>query len=130
MDITNIDLTPAEWNLMECLWEKSPRTGKEAVDFMKASVGWSRSTTLTMLRRMSEKGLVDCHPEDGMQTFSPRIRREDVLMRETTGFLNRVYHGSVSMMLSAFTRKQALSPEEIEELYAILEKAREGSSRD
>ena len=130
MDTTNIDLTPAEWNLMECLWEKSPRTGKEAVDFMKASVGWSRSTTLTMLRRMNEKGLVDCHPEDGMQTFSPRIRREDVLMRETTGFLNRVYHGSVSMMLSAFTRKQALSPEEIEELYAILEKAREGSSRD
>ena len=130
MDTTNIDLTPAEWNLMECLWEKSPRTGKEAVDFMKASVGWSRSTTLTMLRRMNEKGLVDCHPEDGMQTFSPRIRREDALMRETTGFLNRVYHGSVSMMLSAFTRKQALSPEEIEELYAILEKAREGSSRD
>ena len=56
MDIANIDLTPAEWNLMECLWEKSPRTGKEAVDYMKDSVGWSRSTTLTMLRRMGQPG--------------------------------------------------------------------------
>ena len=125
MDTTNIDLTPAEWNLMECLWEKSPRTGKEAVDFMKASVGWSRSTTLTMLRRMNEKGLVDCHPEDGMQTFSPRIRREDALMRETTGFLNRVYHGSVSMMLSAMTKKQQLTKAEIDELYEILRQAEE-----
>ena len=130
MDITNIDLTPAEWNLMECLWEKSPRTGKEAVDFMKVSVGWSRSTTLTMLRRMNEKGLVDCHPEDGMQTFSPRIRREDVLMRETTGFLNRVYHGSVSLMMSAITQKQELSRREIDELYAILRQAEKGAKDD
>ena len=43
-------LTAAEWNLMECLWECAPRTGREAVDYLQKSVGWSRSTTLTMLR--------------------------------------------------------------------------------
>ena len=44
-------LTSAEWNLMECLWERTPRTGREAVEYLQKSVGWSRSTTLTMLRR-------------------------------------------------------------------------------
>ena len=53
-----ISLTPAEWQLMECLWEKSPRSGREAVDDLRERAGWSRSTTLTMLRRMSEKGLI------------------------------------------------------------------------
>ena len=51
-------LTPTEWSLMECLWENAPRTGREAVEYLAHSAGWSRSTTLTMLRRMTEKGLI------------------------------------------------------------------------
>ena len=97
---------------------------------MQLTVGWSRSTTLTMLRRMTEKEMIACKEENGLLVYSPLIDRESATRRETESFLGRVYQGSVSMMLSAFTRKQALSPEEIEELYAILEKAREGSSRD
>ena len=66
MENADKNLTPTEWNLMECLWEHSPRTGREAVEYMAQSVGWSRSTTLTMLRRMSEKGFIDCREEDGV----------------------------------------------------------------
>ena len=53
-------LTPSECLLMECLWEHSPRTGREAVEDLSLRAGWSRSTTLTMLRRMTEKGLIAC----------------------------------------------------------------------
>ena len=130
MDRTNFDLTGAEWNLMECLWESAPRTGREAVAFMKAHVGWSRSTTLTMLRRMTEKGFIEAREQDGLLSYSPLIRRHDAVMRETEGFLNRVYHGSLSLLLSSLTQKQHLTQPEIDELHGILQKAEEANSHD
>lgn len=120
-------LTPTEWNLMECLWEHSPRTGREAAEYMAKSVGWSRSTTLTMLRRMTEKGVIDCAEEGDVKTYAPLIHREEAALRETESFLDRVYQGSVSTLMSAITRKQKLSAAEIEELYQILRQAEEGN---
>ena len=125
MSLQNISLTTPEWNLMECLWEASPRTGREAAEYLLVQVGWSRSTTLTMLRRMTEKGLIRCGEEGGMKVYSPLIGREDAAVKETDDVLNRVYKGSVSLMMSAVTKKQVLTKEEIDELYAILREAEE-----
>ena len=119
----NISLTNTEWNLMECLWEASPRTGREATDYLQEHVGWARSTTLTMLRRMTEKGLISCEEKDGMKAYSPLVRREDAVIKETDDFINRVYKGSISLMMSAITKKQELTKEEIDEMYAILREA-------
>ena len=119
-----LQLTTPEWNMMECLWEAAPRTGRECVEDMRKRVGWSRSTTLTMLRRMTEKKLIE-FIQGEVQYYAPRIRREDAVMLETEHFLDRVYHGSVGLLMSAITRKQQLSKEEIDELYAILQQAEE-----
>lgn len=121
-----MNLTAAEWNLMECLWEQAPRSGREAVEYMKRHTGWSRSTTLTMLRRMTEKGLIAVDDSSGVLMYSPLVRKEDAAEVETRSFIDRVYQGSVGMMLSAMTKKQQLSKDEIEELYDILRKAEEG----
>ncbi len=121
-------LTNTEWNLMECLWDLSPRTGREAADYLREHVGWTRSTTLTMLRRMAEKGLIRCEEKNGVKVYSPLVKREDAVRRETDDFISRVYKGSVSLMMSAVTKRQELSKEEIEELYAILRAAEEGKT--
>lgn len=118
-------LTAAEWNLMECFWDRSPRTGREAVDYLQKSVGWSRSTTLTVLRRMTEKGLLSCETEGEVLRYRPMIRREDAVRQETRSFLDRVYKGSLSMLVSAMTDEQKLSREEIDRLYEILRRAEE-----
>ena len=125
MQMHEISLTPTEWHLMECLWDSYPRTGREATDYMAASVGWTRSTTLTMLRRMTEKGLIRCEDAEGLKVYSPAIERDEAAVHETEDFLHRVYHGSLSLMLSAMTEKTALSDDEIAELYDILKKAEE-----
>ena len=122
-----LQLTPSEWQLMECLWEASPRTGRECVEYLHRSAGWSRSTTLTVLRRMTEKNMIRCLHEEDMMRYEPLIRREDAVRQETEHFLHRVYHDSVSLLMSAITQKQQLSKEEIEELYAILQQAEEGT---
>lgn len=117
------NLTPNEWYVMDCLWNMGQCTGREAVEHLQKSVGWSRSTTLTMLRRMTEKGMIACKEEAGLLVYSPLVDRADATQRETDSFLSRVYHGSVSMLFSAIAQKQKLSQQELDELYAILKEA-------
>jgi BlaI family penicillinase repressor len=74
---------------------------------------------------MTEKGLIRCDEKGGVKVYSPLIGREDAAVRETDDFINRVYKGSVSLMMSAVTKKQPLTKEEIDELYAILREAEE-----
>lgn len=120
-------LTPAEWNLMESLWERSPQTGRELIEDMKLRQGWSRSTTLTLVRRMMEKEQLACSEAGEVREYTPLIPREEALRQETDSFLKRAYNGSVSMLVSAMTQKQEISREEIQELYEILRKAEEGA---
>ena len=117
-------LTGVEWNVMDCLWALGSCTGREAVNYLQTSAGYTRSTTLTMLRRMAEKGLIACTEQDGVNTYAPLLLRDDATIQETDSFLNRVYNGSVSLMLSAFTKKHPLTQSEIDELMAILEEAK------
>ncbi len=125
-----MNLTEAEWNVMECLWETSHLTGREATELLEERMGWSRSTTLTMLHRLENKGAVESHTEQGLKVFRPLLRREEAVVEETENFLHRVYKGSLSMLVSSFTQKQALSRNEIDELYAILKKAEEANQDD
>ena len=130
MEPNEKNLTPTEWHLMECLWEHAPRSGREAAEYMARSQGWSRSTTLTLLRRMSAKGFIDCYEENGVNVYSPLITRKEAAVRETDSFLSRVYRGSVSTLLSAVTQRQSLTRSEIDELYDIIRKAEEVQRHD
>ena len=130
MDHLRSPLTSAEWYVMECLWQKSPCTGREVTEYLSQHAGWSRSTALTMLRRMHEKNLIACQEIDGIKTYSPLLQQEDATLMETQSFLQRVYHGSVSMLVSTFTKKQSLTQQELDALYAILEQAKEEQSHD
>ncbi len=118
-------LSEAEWNIMESLWEESPKVGSRIVADMAGRVGWSRSTTLTMLKRMTEKGLIACEDNGRMRVYVPLIERETAVKKETDNFLKRVYHGSASMLVSSFIKKQRLTTEELSELRQILDRAEE-----
>lgn len=87
--------------------------------------GWSRSTTLTMLKRMAEKGLIACEDNGRMRVYAPLVEREAAVKKETDNFLKRVYNGSASMLVSSFIKRQRLSAEELSELRQILDKAEE-----
>ena len=125
MQDERINLTQAEWNIMEYLWEHPAASGREITREMERIADWSRSTTLTLLARLEGKGAVRADSEGGKKHYSPLLRREDAALQETEAFLSRVYHGSVSLMVSALTKKQALPRKEIEELYAMLKELEE-----
>lgn len=120
MNDKHLTLTEAEWMVMECLWEKSPRTGREAVAYLEQRMGWTRSTTLTLLRRLEAKGAVVGDTKGELKMFRPLIARDEVAVRETENLLERAYRGSLSLLVSSFAKKQTLPQKEIDELYAIL----------
>lgn len=68
-----ISLTEAEWTVMECLWEYSPRTGRETCQWLQERMGWTRSTVLTLLRRLEAKEAVVGDTEGEIKTFYPVI---------------------------------------------------------
>ena len=114
-------LNPSEWNVLNCLWENNPRTVMQLVADLEAAVGWAKSTTITTLRRMEEKGLVRVEQAGRGKTYSPAVEREQAVIAETHSFLERVYQGSVGLMMSAMARRQELSAAEVAELRAILD---------
>ena len=122
----NANLTNSEWYVLDCLWERSPQTVMELVETLKARLGWAKSTTITTLRRMEDKGLLLCQIQGRAKHYSPAVSRDRAVRRETRSFLDKVYRGSVGLMVSAMAQDQALSKEEIDELYEILRKAEEG----
>ena len=122
----NINLTNSEWYVLDCLWERSPMTVMGLVAALGDRPGWAKSTTITTLRRMEDKGLVHCDLEGRTKHYAPAVQRDQAARRETRSFLDKVYRGSVGLMVSALAEDRALSKAEIDELYEILRKAEEG----
>lgn len=121
-----VHLTASEWNVLECLWRHSPQTVMELVAELKCRVGWAKSTTITTLRRMEEKSLVRSETIGKAKYYTPLVAREEAEIEETHTFLDRVYRGSVGLMVSTMARRQALTQEDIAQLRAILDQAEGG----
>ncbi|MBD5118200.1 MAG: BlaI/MecI/CopY family transcriptional regulator [Clostridiales bacterium] len=119
-------LNASEWNVLNRLWENHPRTVMQLVADLEESVGWAKSTTITTLRRMEEKGLVRVEQTGRGKSYTPAVEREQAMMDETHSFLDRVYQGSVGLMMSAMAKRQELSSDEVAELRAILDQIGEG----
>ena len=122
----SVDLTNSEWRVLECLWESQPQTVMQLVGRLSERVGWAKSTTITTLRRMEEKGLLQCEVLDGAKRCRSAVDRESAAARETHLFLNKVYQGSVGQMMDAMVRRQELSREDISQIYQILRQAELG----
>ena len=117
-------VTANEWKIMELLWQ-GPDTLMEMVAPLGDSMNWSKSTVTTMIRRMTDKGLITYQTEGRTKIFRAAVSREDVVAQETDSLLERAYRGSIGMMLSAMVSHKNLSKADIDELYAILKEAEE-----
>lgn len=120
----NAILQQSDRYIMEKLWEESPRTITQLYHELKEEQGWSKSTVNTLLTRMVEKGIIYYEEGDKARQYYPAIKREDAAVAETESLLQRVYKGSVGMMMNTMLKESAFSQEEIEELYEILRKGK------
>ena len=119
-------LSPSEWRVMECLWT-GPKTLMELVRALGDSAGWAKSTVTTMVRRLEEKGLIDYEQLGRAKVFRAALAREDAAAAETDSLLARAFQGSVGLLVSSLADRNSLTRADIDELYAILDRAEEES---
>ncbi len=119
-----ISITPNEWHIMELLWQ-SPLTLMELVRQLGQTEGWAKSTVATMVRRMEGKGLVSYKENGRTKTFCAAVEKEEVIATETSSLLHRAYDGSIGLLVSTMAKRNDLTRADIDELYAILQKAEE-----
>ena len=117
-----ITLSDGEWKLMNRLWE-GPATITALTEGLREETGWQKNTVITMLSRLEKKGAV--RHEDGgrAKVFYPAMDRSEACHRETKGLLDRLYGGSLGLLVSTLLADEDLSDETLEELDAVLRRA-------
>ena len=118
-------LTNTEWEVCECLWERSPMTMTQIAARLTERTGWTRSTGETLVRRMAAKGLLRWEQGVKAKLYFPVVKREDAVLQETRGFLQKVFGGSVGLLVNTMAEQEELSREEIDQLYEALRKLEE-----
>ena len=120
-----VNLSNTEWSVMEELWSTSPRTLMELVRAMEVKLGWMKSTTCTVVRRLEEKGALRYEEGGRARRYYPCVERQDAAAAETESFLSRVYGGSVGLLAASMAGQNALTKEDIEDLRRIVRNAEE-----
>lgn len=108
----------SEYRFCLILWEHEPVTAAELVKLCQARLGWKRTTTYTVIKRLGERGVVQNN--DGVVTAL--VSREEAQVSELDELMEKKFQGSLPAFLAAFARRQDLSEEEAEEIRRIIEK--------
>lgn len=115
-------ISEAEWQIMKALWERSPLLNKDIIKAVSEKNTWNNKTIETLLRRLVEKGAVGYNLiNQKVREYFPLISQEDCTKLESESFIQRVYDGSISMLLEGFLRHQKVSKDEIARLKSLLD---------
>lgn len=109
----------SELKVLELLWDSGELTAKDIASQAKEQVGWSKTTTYTVLKKCVEKGLVE-RTEPGF-LCRPVITREEAQRRETLGLIDRMYGGSADRLVASLLDGKTLSGDEIVRLRQLVE---------
>lgn len=109
----------SELKVLEILWTGGELSAREIAAAAADQVGWSKTTTYTVLKKCVEKGLV-AREEPGFRCRA-LASREEVQRRETRGLIDRMYGGSADRLVASLLDGKALSGEEIARLRRLVE---------
>lgn len=116
-----LNISESEWMVMEYLW-KNPLTTISEIRKALSSTGWSDSTIKTLVRRLVSKKAIAINDEGAVFRYYPLISQQECRLKETNSFINRVYDGSVSMLVTNLAADSNLTEKETEELLSLIKK--------
>ena len=108
----------SEYRFCLILWEHEPIKSTELARLCKEQLGWSKTTTYTVIKRLSERGVV----QNENTIVTALISKEEAQMSELDELVEKKFEGSLPAFIAAFARRQELSDAEIEEIRRIIEK--------
>ena len=122
--MSDLKMGPVETRFAEIIWDREPVGSTELVRLAEEALGWKKSTTYTVIKRLAERGVV--HTENAVVTS--RVAREDVQRAESRAFVAHNFHGSLPAFLTAFMGNSKLSKEDADVLHAMIDRFEQENS--
>lgn len=110
----------SEYRFCEILWENEPISSSALVKLCSEQLEWKKSTTYTVIRRLSERGVLKS--ENAVVTSL--VSKEEILTAESMEVVEKTFSGSLPSFIAAFTRKKQLTQNEIDEIQNIIDSYR------
>ena len=107
-----------EYRFCLILWENEPIQSAQLARLCNEQLGWSRTTTYTIIHRLSERGVV----KNENAIVTALIKKEEVQLREMNEMVDKTFEGSLPAFIAAFARRQKLSDKDVEELRRLIER--------
>ena len=118
-------LAETEARFADIIWERQPIGSTELVRVCEERLGWKKSTTYTVLKKLCDRGIFQ--NEDAVVTA--KISRDEFYGGKSRQFVEEAFGGSLPRFLTAFIGKERLSDAQIAELQELIEQYREPDGR-
>ena len=115
-------LCESDFRFMTVIWDHEPVSSTELVKLCQEKLGWKKSTTYTMLKKMTEKGLA----KNENTVVTSAVSRDSVQKNESELFVDQTFSGSLPGFLAAFLGNRIISEKEAEELIRLIEAHKTG----
>lgn len=120
----NYKLFDAEMRFMNIVWANEPLSTRQLSLLCQQQLGWKRTTTYTVLKKLSDRGMV--RNDDTIVTAL--VKREQVQQYESEAVVDRAFGGSLPSFIAAFVSGRSLSDEDAEEIRRLIAQCREKQS--
>jgi BlaI family transcriptional regulator, penicillinase repressor len=113
--------SPAEWELLQSIVERHPITVREVTAQFAPTHGYARTTVLTMMERLREKGYLIRRKVGGVNRYSPSEPKTELLQGLVRDFVQKALGGSVSPFVAYLGKEARLNREELRELKQLVQ---------
>ncbi len=113
-------LFDAEMKFMDIVWQQEPMTSRRLTELCQVRLGWKRTTTYTVLKKLGDRGIV----QNLEGTVTALVKREQVQQYESGAVVDRAFGGSLPSFIAAFVSGRNLSEEDAREIQLLIDKAR------
>ena len=111
---------------MEVLWARSPLAAEDIVAALARRQDWQEATIKTLLNRLLKKGAIEAEKDGRRYLYSPLLQRDDWVLEESRGLLDRLFDGRVAPLVAHFSEQRKLGRKDIAELRRLLEELDDG----
>ena len=108
----------SEYRFCLILWENEPVSSRELSELCKEKLGWSKTTTYTVIKRLSDRGVL----KNENAVVTSLISKDEAQVSEIDELMEKKFEGSIPAFLAAFARSRKLSDKEISEIRRIIER--------
>jgi BlaI family penicillinase repressor len=115
-----MQISDSEKILMDSLWLSSPLSAKKIIESLDDSLNWHDKTVKTLINRLLTKEAIGFEKKGREYLYFPLLKEDVYLENASDNFVNRVFNGSVSSLVAAFSKKEKLSKQELSELKQLI----------